>query len=229
MADFLKIDAERLDRAVAHEEGRKTPPSSQEVDAFDRVMQRPGDERQNAPHDGMEGDGAGGDGDTGADGGPDAGTDTLPGATASPFQLLGGAMQGLLSLHGAEAAEGAQQPHAMTDADSLASTLVERILVSSPGSGTAEIRIILGDGVLPGTEIHLARGADGLLSVSLQTTDPGSFQSLVAARDGLQQRLERLEQGQVRVEVSQEARPDDGDADRRSAGYMTQQPDEERR
>jgi len=225
MADFLKIDAERLDRAVAHEEGRKTPPSSQEVDAFDRVMQRPGDERQNGSHDGMEGDGAGGD----RDGGPDAGTDTLPGATASPFQLLGGAMQGLLTLHGAEAAEGAQQPHAMTDADSLASTLVERILVSSPGSGTAEIRIILGDGVLPGTEIHLARGADGLLSVSLQTTDPGSFQSLVAARDGLQQRLERLEQGQVRVEVSQEARPDDGDADRRSAGYMTQQPDEERR
>ena len=74
--------------------------------------------------------------------------------------------------------------------------LVERILVSTPEEGGHEVRISLGSHALPDTEITLHRNADGM--------------------------LERLENGSVRVEVTQEGGREENDASRRSRTYMTE-------
>lgn len=111
--------------------------------------------------------------------------------------------------------------------DALAQNLVDRILVANPEKGGTEIRIMLNDSALKGTEIQLTRGNDGLLTVNLQTNDASSFQTLVDAQDTLKQRLEM--QGEtVKVEVSsteesEQAGQDGNDANKRSQGFMEQE------
>lgn len=100
--------------------------------------------------------------------------------------------------------------------------LVERILVSTPEEGGHEVRISLGSHALPDTEITLHRNADGMLSVTLSSSDASSFQTLVSAQDSLRSMLERLENGSVRVEVTQEGGREENDASRRSRTYMTE-------
>ena len=83
------------------------------------------------------------------------------------------------------------------------------------------MRIRLGGDVLPGTEITLTRGTDGLLSVRLATTDAASFQTLVGAQDSLKGRLGHLEKD-VRVDVVSErggAEAENNDARRQSRGF----------
>ena len=119
-------------------------------------------------------------------------------------------------------------PNDGPDLGALAEKLVERILVSDPVEGRSEIRLMLGKDVLPGTEIRLLRGSDGLLSVRLETDDAASFQTLVGAREALKTQLERFEKNGVRVEVVSErdgADAEDGDARRRSRGLFIE-PDE---
>ncbi|MBZ2170605.1 type III secretion system needle length determinant [Nitratidesulfovibrio sp. SRB-5] len=253
MADFLKVDAGRLAEAAAAQAGaqgaagrRDAPPQERDVDAFDRAM---GDTRDGQPGSGVSGDrgdrDASGDrrvagrnqddrrnSEQGGKGGDDI--DQMDdGVSASPFQLLGGAMEGMLRRVGPDGADGAQAaaqasaPADPADMDGLTSSLVERILVSTPESGGNEVRILLGD-ALPGTEIRMTRGPDGMLMVDLATDDANSFQTLVAARAELKARLDQLEKGGVRVEVTDNARQDDGNADRRSAGYMDYDPDNQR-
>jgi len=255
MADFLKVDAGRLADAAAAQAGaqgaagrRDAPPQERDVDAFDRAMD--GDlDGSTTSGSGVSGDlsdrGASGDRrvaerrqddrkGSGQDGtGSDAMDQQDDGVSASPFQLLGGAMEGMLRRPGPNGADGAQAaaqasaPAGPADMDGLTSSLVERILVSTPESGGNEVRILLGD-ALPGTEIRMTRGPDGMLMVDLATDDANSFQTLVAARADLKARLDQLEKGGVRVEVTDSARPDDGNADRRSAGYMDYDPDNQR-
>ena len=101
----------------------------------------------------------------------------------------------------------------------LAEKLVERILVSGPDGGH-EIRLTLGKDVLPGTEIRLQRGSDGVLSVHLATDNAASFQTLVGAQESLKARLESFEKD-VRVEVVSErggAEAENGDGRRQSRG-----------
>lgn len=253
MADFLKVDAGRLAEAAAAQAGaqgaagrRDAPPQERDVDAFDRAM---GDTRDGQPGSGVSGDrDASGDrrvagrnqddrrnSEQGGKGGDD--TDQMDdGVSASPFQLLGGAMEGMFRRVGPDGADGAQaaaqasapaDPADPANRDGLTSSLVERILVSTPESGGNEVRIMLGD-ALPGTEIRMTRGPDGMLMVDLATDDANSFQTLVAARAELKARLDQLEKGGVRVEVTDNARQDDGNADRRSAGYMDYDPDNQR-
>lgn len=128
---------------------------------------------------------------------------------------------------------GADHPSALSartvETAELVDKLVDRILVSEPGKGAREVRIALGDKALPGTEVSLSRAPDGQLSVRICSTDPSSFQTLVGAQDALRTALER--QGEtVRVEVtsSDGGGPDDGDARRRSRGYLNFPSDEER-
>ena len=99
--------------------------------------------------------------------------------------------------------------------------LVERILVSRPESGGAEVRLILGGEMLNGTEIIIQRDGLGLLSVQLHAHEATAFQTLVASRSDLADALERFESGTVRVavEYSGEGR-DESDAERRSKGLF---------
>lgn len=253
MADFLKVDAGRLAEAAASQAGaqgvagrRDAPPQERDVDAFDRAMGDTGDGQPGSGVSGERGD-RGDPGDRrvagrnqddrrnsgqGGQGGDDM--DQMDdGLSASPFQLLGGAMEGMFRRVGPDGADGAQAaaqasgPADPADMDRLTSSLVERILVSTPESGGNEVRILLGD-ALPGTEIRMTRGPDGMLTVDLVTDDANSFQTLVAARTELKTRLDQLEKGGVRVEVTDNARQDDGNADRRSAGYMDYDPDNQR-
>jgi len=112
----------------------------------------------------------------------------------------------------------ATPPPASPDME-LAGKLVERILVATPSEGGAEVRISLGDGALRGTEIQLVRGTDGLLTVNLQADNASAFQTLVAARDELQFRLEQQGEKDVRVSVDTQADQQGNDANRRSRGY----------
>lgn len=102
----------------------------------------------------------------------------------------------------AQTAETAAPSGDAPDLGALAEKLVERILVSGPDGGH-EIRLTLGKDVLPGTEIRLQRGSDGVLSVHLATDNAASFQTLVGAQESLKARLESFEKD-VRVEVVSE-------------------------
>ena len=97
--------------------------------------------------------------------------------------------------------------------------IVDRILVSTPAEGGHEVRISLNDSSIRGTEIILQRGTDGALTVMLNTTDASSFQTLVSARNDLQQALEKHEGAEVRVVVDQNG-GESNDSDRRSRGWI---------
>ena len=132
-----------------------------------------------------------------------------------------------LGVEQAAPAEPAPAPAALSGAE--LESLVDRILVSTPGDGSSEVRITLGDKALPDTEIILTRDRFGELKVSLMTTDSSSFQTLVSSRMDLQERLQLRENGPVRVEVSDlkggEQSGSEGDSRRRSRGldYAQQQ------
>ena len=101
--------------------------------------------------------------------------------------------------------------------------LVSRILVAEPSQdGQEEVRLILDDKVLMSTEIRLVRGGDGLLTVSLLTADPASFQTLVASQNALREALEAQEskgKGVRLVVTDTRADSGDGDPNQRSRGY----------
>lgn len=111
--------------------------------------------------------------------------------------------------------------------------LVDRILVSDPAhSADNEVRLMLNDSLLTDTEIVLKRSNDGLLSIHIATSDADSLQTLVAARNDLQNALNAVEERDVRLEISggdassSSNSNDADDRDRRSRGY-TLNPDED--
>jgi type III secretion system needle length determinant len=111
---------------------------------------------------------------------------------------------------------------AAADANELNAQLVSRILVSAPAQGgDPEVRIKLSEALLPGAEVRLSRGTDGMLSVTLVADRPEAFQTLVAAQGSLKSALEAQDKSQVRVAVEHAAAQDGsgGDPNRRSATY----------
>ncbi|MDR3157681.1 MAG: hypothetical protein LBU11_01450 [Zoogloeaceae bacterium] len=107
--------------------------------------------------------------------------------------------------------------------------LVAQILVSPPDSaGEREVRLMVKDSLLPDTEIRLARGADGLLSITLSTGRSDAFQTLVAAQADLKRALDARENQEVRLVVvdTQKAGAEDADSERRSRGYSAYAPDD---
>ena len=100
--------------------------------------------------------------------------------------------------------------------------LVDRILVSSPEAGGHEVRLTLENHVLPHTTIMIRRDNDGMLSVTLTSTDASSFQTLVSAQGSLKSMLDSMEKNDVRVVVSQTAENgrEENDTGKRSRGYM---------
>lgn len=82
--------------------------------------------------------------------------------------------------------------------------LVSKILVSSPEAGSATVRLTLAGHVLGGTEVTIARGADGALAVKLAAGDPAAFQTLVAGRDDLARLLSAGERMPVNIQIESE-------------------------
>ena len=214
MADFMKVDMSRLGQA----EGRSADsgmaaPSGADVDTFQQAMRRrPLDERQ-----GSGGDES--DGGRGASHAPGEDTSAEAEALSSIFSRMTGPLDTLFAGRTAQTAETAAPSVDAPDLGALAEKLVERILVSGPDGGH-EIRLTLGKDVLPGTEIRLQRGSDGVLSVHLATDNAASFQTLVGAQESLKARLESFEKD-VRVEVVSErggAEAENGDRRRQSRG-----------
>lgn len=115
-------------------------------------------------------------------------------------------------------ADGAQK--SILDPDSL-NNLVSRILVNSPESGRAEVRLMLNDNVLRGTEISISRDLSGQLSVQISCKDPSSFQTLVASRNDLQQTLEQQERQTVNVTMTDSTDAGENDTRQRSRGLDT--------
>ena len=214
MADFMKVDMSRLGQA----EGRSADsgmaaPSGADVDTFQQAMRRrPLDERQ-----GSGGDES--DGGRGASHAPGEDTSAEAEALSSMFSRMTGPLDTLFAGRTAQTAETAAPSGDAPDLGALAEKLVERILVSGPDGGH-EIRLTLGKDVLPGTEIRLQRGSDGVLSVHLATDNAASFQTLVGAQESLKARLESFEKD-VRVEVVSERggpEAENGDGRRQSRG-----------
>lgn len=120
---------------------------------------------------------------------------------------------------GTPAAAEAQRAAAPQSTDDALQALVSRILVSSPEKGGAEVRLTLNDGVLRGTEIMLQRDLSGALTVRCTTTDPASFQTLVAQQHTLREALAAAEKEPVTVEMHEERNEaDQNDPNRRSRG-----------
>ena len=206
MADFMKVDMSRLGQA----EGRSADsgmaaPSGADVDTFQQAMRRSGGDES--------------DGGRGASHAPDEDTSAEAEALSSMFSRMTGPLDTLFAGRTAQTAETAAPSGDAPDLGALAEKLVERILVSGPDGGH-EIRLTLGKDVLPGTEIRLQRGSDGVLSVHLATDNAASFQTLVGAQESLKARLESFEKD-VRVEVVSErgeAEAENGDGRRQSRG-----------
>lgn len=113
--------------------------------------------------------------------------------------------------------------HAVLTEEEL-NILVERILVSAADDGTQEVRLILNERFLSGTEIVLSRNLEGQLVVALNCIDQSTFQTLVASQFDLKAKLEEHEL--IGVEVTVNIDQEDSDSDRRSRGYYALDPDE---
>ena len=220
MSDFMKVDMSRLEQAAEGRAGEAgtEPPAGADVDAFQRAMRQGGmpDEMSGEMPEGVaEREARPPDKDASPDGERAEPDDDFPQTVSQMTNPLESLFAGRMGQAPASA------PADGPDMGALAEKLVERILVSEPAEGKSELRLMLGKDVLPGTEIRLLRGADGLLSVRLETDNAVSFQTLVGAQETLKAQLERIEKNGVRVEVVSErngADAEDGDARRQSRG-----------
>lgn len=140
--------------------------------------------------------------------------------TPSPLSGMTSPLESLFSGRMEQMTQAAPAPEASAMDNADLQKLVDRILVSTPEGGGNEVRLTLGSQTLPDTEIILHRDTDGMLSVTLSSTNASSFQTLVSSQGSLQQMLEQLENRSVRVEVYSETGREDNDSRRRSRGYM---------
>ena len=125
-----------------------------------------------------------------------------------------------------EAPARVEAPHAILSEEDL-NMLVERILVSAADNGTQEVRLILNERVLTGTEIILSRDLSGQLVVALHCADASTFQTLVASQFDLKQMLETREIAPVQVSV--DIHHEGNDSQQRSRGYVDYEPDQLRK
>ncbi len=202
MPDFMKVDSARLERAGAGEE-KPGPqqPDKDSVQRFHDSMETKGKDREDRP------------GDTPSKTPGDVPDDDAPG------QMPSLPLADLFSGRMASMTPGEVRPEAPMPPGELAEKLVERILVGQTGDGGQEVRLRLGPDVLPGTEIRMSKGPDGILQVVLVTDNASSFQTLVAAQNDLKARLENLD-SPVRIDITSESGAEDNDSNRRSRGWV---------
>ncbi|CAM2065487.1 hypothetical protein SCOR_08905 [Sulfidibacter corallicola] len=136
----------------------------------------------------------------------EAGGDGDGGGSQSQPQSAGDAILNLLQANrpvsGAAGAQGPLPPAMRTIAE-VADKIVDRILVSDKSlSGDGEVRLMLKDSVLPGTEVRILRHA-GALQIQMVTQSTDAYRLLAEKQDNLQAFLtERLNDREVRVELN---------------------------
>lgn len=139
-------------------------------------------------------------------------------AMPSPASLMESLFAGRM---GGQASVAAPETVPVEGAGDNLDKLVERILVAERAQGAQEVRITLGDGMLKGAELSIMRHADGQLAVRVSCMDAASFQTAVAARQGLTDALEaRGERVQVVVDRGDASDGNEGDERRRSQGLQ---------
>ncbi|MDD2966870.1 MAG: type III secretion HpaP family protein [Desulfovibrionaceae bacterium] len=119
-----------------------------------------------------------------------------------------------------------QAEHSPHELNTLASKLVDRILVSEPNAAQQEVRISVSNDIMPNTEICLRRDSSGQLSIVITSENASSFQTLVAEQHTLRQLLEKQEGAAVRVSIQQGTEGEDADARKHSRGqYLAPEED----
>jgi type III secretion system needle length determinant len=116
---------------------------------------------------------------------------------------------------------GPTTPMDTAEVQDLAEKLVSRVLVADTTSQGQSVRLIVDPAILPVTEIHLDRGLDGFLNVTLVSNDANSLQTLIQARSDLEQALSRSEGAAFRLSLADEQSHEEAQGDsskRRSAG-----------
>ncbi|MDR1578577.1 MAG: hypothetical protein LBT86_10210 [Deltaproteobacteria bacterium] len=83
---------------------------------------------------------------------------------------------------------------------------VSRILTSTPDALNPEVRIMVNQELMPGTDIILTRSPGGILEVTVTTIDPSAFQTLVGAQDKLKEALKKS--GPVNVTIKNRSKKD---------------------
>lgn len=104
--------------------------------------------------------------------------------------------------------------------DAMVNMLVQRITITDTSAHMVTMEVSLADTALRGTTLSLTRSMDGLLAVNLMTNDAATFQTLVGAQVDLKAKLEALDTGFVRVEISHENLEQERDPNRRSAMHQ---------
>lgn len=166
-------------------------------------------ESRRSDHDRVEkkkdgGDNSQGGGEGSSDGGDEPATEM--------FSLGDLILQGMSRKEGAQPAPAAEAALGGADLplDNIVQQVADRILVSPPGAGGPEVRIMLKDGVLPGAEIRISQHA-GQLQIQLVTDSTRSHEIFAQHQAALQQRLsEKLGDYEVvvNVEFGSESQPD---------------------
>ncbi len=176
---------------------RKGSESTSEREAprteHDRVERQP--ERGKESH---------GEGRDGGDSQSDTGADPLVEMVALGDLILQGMTQ--------KADVGGVAPTAETAAtfgpgqlDNIVQQVADRILVSPPGAGGQEVRIMIKDSILPGAEVRITQHA-GQLQISLVTDSARSHELLTQHQAALQERLtEKLGKDAVVVNVKMDS------------------------
>lgn len=188
---------------------------NRDVDRDDRLERREGSETtsesesRRPDHDRVEKKKDGGDssqsgGEEGKDGGDEP--------AAEMFSLGDLILQGMSRKESAQPAPVAEAAMGASDLplDTIVQQVADRILVSPPGPGGPEVRIMLKDGVLPGAEIRISQNA-GQLQIQLVTDSTRSHEIFSQHQAALQQRLsEKLSDHEVvvNVEFGSESQPD---------------------
>lgn len=113
----------------------------------------------------------------------------------------------------------AAQLNQSTQQSEIQTKLVEQILVSQPDSPNQEIRLRLSCNVLADTEISIMKSPDGSLNIKLISSNPASFQTLVANQYSLKEQLTALDSNLVNITLENPS-AEDNDSNRRSAAYQ---------
>ena len=152
MSDYLKVDSFRLQQASHRSSSSSsagTVPSERDVTDFEKAMQRPDEQRDS------------GEQPSGRHDEQDMDMSQWSAQRNMPMSTP------LDSLFGNRMPTMPEAAGTASDSAELVNRLLERILVAEPKGGGSEIRLMLNDDVLPGTEVHLLRSADGSLAVKL--------------------------------------------------------------
>ncbi len=149
----------------------------------------------------------------------DAGNGDMPSMASLMGQMAHGMLQGSMS-SSVSGISSISAPHfSAQEIDAMLNMLVERIAMTDASAHMVTVEVSLADTALQGTTVHLTRSLDGLLAVNVMTNDAASFQTLVGAQLDLKIKLEALDVGSVRVDISHNSQEQERDPQRRSDTY----------